>query len=181
MKFRSILPLALTFSFKVSSSFASDTQLFTPLRLSHESLTSVSFDTHLLDALTTDGIVSITNIPGFNDVKRNLMTHLHSCMLDMENNENLFKSSYNDGTIRRTMASVTIPGPGGARPFDYDAKSLNCQAFSKDLELFRKMVDSTTDMFASRVSMDMGSALKVPLMNTEDGEYSFDDFKDVAR
>jgi len=102
-------------------------------------------------------------------------------MLDMENNENLFKSSYNDGTIRRTMASVTIPGPGGARPFDYDAKSLNCQAFSKDLELFRKMVDSTTDMFASRVSMDMGSALKVPLMNTEDGEYSFDDFKDVVR
>ena len=178
MKFRFILPLAM--ALKVSSTHVSDA-LFTPQRLSHEILTSVGFHTHLLDALTTDGIVSITNIPGFNDVKRSLMTHLHSCMIDMEHGEHLYKTSYNDGTIRRTLASVTIPGPGGARPFDYDATSLNCQAFSKDLGLFRKMVDSTTDLFASRVSEEIGTALQVPLMSTEGGEYAFDKFKDVVR
>jgi len=154
---------------------------FAPERLSFDDLKAHATDTLLIDALSKEGIVSITGIPGFKDMSRNLLAHLHSCLVDMDNQENSFTSEYSDGTVRRTIASVTIPGPGGARPFDYDEESLNCQDFSKDLTLFRKTVDSATEFFAERLTLEMGSALTRPLMNTKDGEYTFDEFSDVVR
>ena len=178
MNFRLTTPMVFAMG-TLSSLAAAST--FTPRRLSHSQLTAHSTDSLLIETLSTDGIVSITGIPGFQENKRNLMTYLHSCLTDMENDSNAFQNQYKDGTVRRTMASVTIPGPGGARPFDYDKDSANCQEFSKGLDSFRKMVDSTTDEFADRLSMEMGSSLKVPLMSTKDGEYGFDEFKDVVR
>jgi len=180
MLFRSIIALAL--AMKTSATLVSNS-IFTPQRISHAELISNDYDPRLLETLSNDGIVSITDIPGFNEKKNNLMRHLHACLTDMDNKgeETINKNEYNDGTVRRTMASVTIPGPGGARPFDYDESSANCQEFNKDVGAFRKMVDSTTDEFAVRLSNDMGSALQVPLMTTEHGEYAFDEFKDVVR
>ena len=175
---RSITSFILS-SFVYSAS--ANNEFFTPQRFSREKLVSSTYNQELLDILSSDGIVSITDIRGFKDMRNNIMTHLHPCLKDSQKGETIHENQYNDGTIRRTMASVTIPGPGGARPFDYNEAASSCKDFSRDLASFRKLVDLVTDEFADRLTYEMGASLEVPLMNTKDGEYSFDTFKDVIR
>ena len=71
----------------------------------------------LLDALSEDGIDSVTNIPGFAKLKKDTLTWLHACIMDQGDLNR--KLTHNDGTVRRTMASITVPGPEGAQPFKF--------------------------------------------------------------
>ena len=138
----------------------------------------------LLDALSEDGIVSITNIPGFAKLKKDTLTWLHACIMDQGDMNR--KLTHDDGTVRRTMASITVPGPGGAQPFkfiddkDGDHLPVSCQKFSSNLTLFRNRVEDSIKDFAHRLSVEMGSSLQKPLMTTEDGGYSFEDIYSVV-
>ena len=177
MKLQFILPLTLAFK-------AQSLEIFTPERISYERLVAdplldPSQDSRLIGALSKDGIVSITGIPGFRQLKENVMRHLHSCI--EEQDDNVFSRVHKDGTVRQTFSSSTIPGPGGARPFDIDASSKNCQDFTKDLADFRSTISQTTYAFGDRLTHEMGTSLTLPIMNTETGDYSFNEVRDVVR
>jgi hypothetical protein len=181
MKLQSILPL--TFVLKAANVSASQ-EIFTPERISYERLTvdpllDLSQDSRLIGALSKDGIVSITDIPGFRQLKENVMRHLHACIEDQ--GDNVFTRVQKDGTVRRTFSSSTIPGPGGAKPFDIDSSSQSCQEFSNDLADFRATISQTTHAFGDRLTHEMGTSLTLPLMNTEIGDYSFNEVRDVVR
>jgi len=162
--------------------------VFTPTRISHERLSAnplyVPNESLLVDSLSSDGLLSITDIPGFGKLKRDLMGHLHGCL--MEQGDAFPRQTMKDGTVRRTIGTLTLPGSNGASPQPVAWKSTDsdlsasCQNFSRNLDAFRSTVDETTTVFANRLSFEMGSSLTVPLMTTEDGSHSFNEIKDIV-
>ena len=159
---------------------------FTPDRISYNVLTSDPLlessqdSSRLLGALSKDGIVSITNIPGFRPLKEGVMRHLHACI--QEQGDKVFTRVQKDGTVRRTFSSSTIPGPGGAKPFEsLDESSDKCRRFSERLEEFRSSVREATHAFADRLTHELGTSLQLPLMSTQGGNYDFNEVRDVVR
>lgn len=150
----------------------------------HSKDTSLIQDHELRNALSEEGIVSITGIAGFAELKRDTLTWLHACIMDQGDTNH--KTIHEDGTIRRTMASITVPGPGGAQPFKFanhdnsEDIPASCIEFSKKLGSFRLQVDSVIKEFAKRLSSEMESSLEKPLMETEGGSYSFSDIYSVV-
>ena len=140
----------------------------------------------LLDALSTEGLVSVTDIPGFAPLKRSLMKWLHTCIMDQGSDaDNVLEMVQKDGTIRRSFASVTVPGPGGDQDFTLTAEegqslSPACHEFSKNLKEFRGLVADTTAMFSKRLHAEMSTLYKMPLMDTVDGSQSFHTLEDVV-
>jgi len=158
--------------------------VFSPNRISHESLTAdplhTANDSILVDSLSTEGFVSITGIPGFGKTKRDLMSHLHACIMDQ--GDAFPQQTFKDGTVRRTIGTVTIPG-AGAQPVAFkegEELSASCQEFNRNLGTFRDTVDETTAAFAGRLSFEMGSSLSAPLMSTQDGSHVYNDIKEVV-
>lgn len=156
---------------------------FKPHRITHERLTAdplyTANESIIIDTLAKEGIVSITGIPGFGQTKRNLMTYLHSCILD-QGYDTAPQETFKDGTVRRTLGTVTLPGTG-AQPIELDDElSESCQMFNKNLSSFRAAVDQTTAAFAERLTFEMGSSLEVPIMTTQDGSHDFDTIKDIV-
>jgi hypothetical protein len=173
-----------SFAFLIAAAFGKDTQ---PHRISYNALdvTSSADSTRsiLIDSLATDGIVSVTGIPGFGKTKRDLMAHLHACMMDQ--GDNLPKEIFQDGTVRRTIATVTLPGArsGAQQPVAFlasESLSESCENFKEHLDSFRSSVDDATNAFAERLSYEMGSSLPSPLMTTQDGTQDFNDIKDIV-
>ena len=167
-----------------STAFAKDGAVH-PHRIPYEALSADPLHTEnrsiLIESLSKDGLVSVTGIPGFGKTKRDLMTHLHACMMDQ--GDDVPQQIFQDGTVRRTLATVTLPG-AGAQPVasvsEYAAESESCQSFNKHLDSFRASVDEATVAFADRLSFEMGSSLPTPLMSTKDGSQDFHDIKEVV-
>mmetsp|Transcript_1610 Transcript_1610/g.2134 ORF Transcript_1610/g.2134 Transcript_1610/m.2134 type:complete len:690 (+) Transcript_1610:62-2131(+) len=137
----------------------------------------------LLTALTSEGLISVTGVPGFASLKRSMMQWLHACIMDQgQDAEHVLETIQKDGTIRRAIASVTVPGPGGDQDFNFlqsEDLSNSCQNFSKNLKTFRNQVAEVTALFAQRLNDEMASMYDMPLMFTEDGSHNFDDIKNV--
>lgn len=87
--------------------------------------------------------------------------------------------SFEDGTIRRSFATSTLPDKdGGPQPIktleEYEAllssgqqpKSKSCQRFRDHLSAFRSAVDLATMRFAERLSAEMGASLSKPILMT---------------
>ncbi len=172
---------AILLSFSAASA-ANESQ---PHRIRYEALIANPLHTEnssiLIDSLSKEGIISVTDIPGFGELKNGLMTHLHACMMDQ--GDDVPHHVFQDGTVRRTLATVTLPG-GVAQPMksasSAAAESQSCQKFNQHLDSFRAKVDAATTAFAERLSFEMGSSLPKPLMSSEDGSKDFDDIKDVV-
>lgn len=136
---------------------------------------------NILDKLVKDGMVSITGIPSFKTIKRNLMDNLHNCILDQGDKVN--QRIYQDGTIRRTLATVTLPGPR-PQPIDglYNVNlPQSCQEFNAGLTAFRQMVDETVQEFAQSIDLELGNSIASPILATRDGSHSFDSIHDIVR
>lgn len=167
-----------------STAFAKEEE-FKVHRINYEALSSDPLhmeNTSILigDQLSQQGLVSITGIPGFRQTKRGLMTHLHACIMDQ--GDSVPEEIFQDGTVRRTIATVTLPG-AGAQPVTYatgETLSESCQSFNEHLDSFRASVDEATAAFAGRLSFEMGSSLPTPLMSTSDGSHVFQDIKEVV-
>jgi hypothetical protein len=168
-----------TASLLISTSFAKDSPA-QPHRIAFDALSADPLHTEngsiLIDSLSNDGILSVTGIPGFGKTKRTLMSHLHACMIDQ--GDDLKQETLQDGTVRRTLATVTLPG-SGAQPMSI-SNSESCERFSEHLDSFRASVDEATNAFADRLSFEMGSSLPQPLMTTADGSHDFNDIKEVV-
>ena len=81
--------------------------------LKNEKATQDSF----MEALSEVGLVSITDIPSYEESKKNALNWIfHECT---EDSESSMSFKYDDGTVRRTLATHTIPGPGKLHHFDF--------------------------------------------------------------
>ena len=152
----------------------------------------------LLDGLTTDGLISITDIPSFKQTKIALMSHLHACI--MSTGDAPMTQRFDDGTIRRSFATATSPSGVGQLPIktldEYEEQLLSsgdggsnkmlsssCQHFKDHLSSFRSTVDLATREFANRLSIEMGTSLPTPLLSTTSVDGSpakYDDIKQVV-
>mmetsp|Transcript_29792 Transcript_29792/g.63199 ORF Transcript_29792/g.63199 Transcript_29792/m.63199 type:complete len:708 (-) Transcript_29792:104-2227(-) len=148
----------------------------------------------LLGGLTRDGVVSVTNIPSFKETKRALMSHLHACIMsiegDSEEEGSVPTQRFQDGTIRRSFATSTLPDGVGPQPIksleEYEALSLrskseSCHHFKSHLSSFRSAVDLATMQFAERLSSEMGASLPKPLLSTSNSAgHDYDDIKQIV-
>ena len=171
-----------------------------PARISFNSLlngvgdTATSSNSILLDSLTSDGLVSITNIPSFQRTKIGLMSNLHACIMSMNNGDDVPTQLFDDGTIRRSFATSTLPngmGPQSIKTLDEYEQALrgsnsklstSCQHFNDHLASFRSTVDLVTRKFTERLSVEMGTTLPKPLLSSSsnDGHGNYDDIKEIV-
>lgn len=176
----------------VLTSHVSAYSAISPKRIAHESLVDAK-SPDLLEGLATDGVVSVTGIPNFNEVKRGLMSHLHACIMSIDSGD-IPTENYQDGTIRRSFAASTMPNGAGMQPIksleefvsslppvDGSNESESCRMFSDRLSSFRSAVDRVIGQFAERLSAEMDASLPKPLLfnsNPSGGDY--DDIAEVV-
>jgi hypothetical protein len=167
----SVVPILLVVLARHSSAYPS----VSPNRIAYESLDGAKSPGLLLGRLTRDGVVSVTGIPNFNEVKRALMSHLHDCITSINDGDVVPAEHCRDGTIRRSFAASS--DGAGPRPIksleDFVAalppsESGSCGLFRDRLTSFRSAVDRVTGKFAERLSAEMGASLPAPLLYTRD-------------
>lgn len=186
-----------------------------PQKITYTSLSAADDDGSsdlFLNALTKDGYVSITDIPSlqqgrnFRDVKLNLMSNLHGCMMDI-GDDHVPMQHLDDGTVRKSFATTSLPLFDGDHHLHQEQQPIqlledflagnpshksdtaHCRAFQNDLSVFRSMVGDVTRRFAARLSFEMGMSLPTPLLlsSNKDGASSnnyimmnYDDFESVV-
>mmetsp|Transcript_17822 Transcript_17822/g.58226 ORF Transcript_17822/g.58226 Transcript_17822/m.58226 type:complete len:689 (-) Transcript_17822:932-2998(-) len=135
-------------------------------------MSALSASRELAAALTSDGIIQVTSIAGYAELRSEVLAGALEC--------NTFPEShaFEDGTTRRSIAARTVPGRGGVQPFPLDATS-KCQAFESALAPFRALVLEATEQFASALSELLD--VKAPLLSTPDGAHDFASFLDVVQ
>jgi hypothetical protein len=159
-----------------------------PTRIAYETLmdedafTSSNAHEDFLDALTSVGIVSITGIPAGRFSKQDVLSWgFHECVMSSDAAQ---EYNFPDGTRRLTLATHTIPGPGGARQvFHQDIGSSSsevCKFFSEASNEFRSTVADVTEAFASRLTSVLADSLTTPLSVTADGSHQFPSLSDVV-
>lgn len=115
------------------------------------------------------------------------MSHLHACIMSIEDESSVPTQSFPDGTIRRSFATSTLPdGPQPIKSLeDYEVLSLrsestSCGHFKSHLASFRATVDLATRQFAERLSTEMGTSLPKPLLSTSNSAgHDYEDIKQV--
>jgi len=154
-----------------------------PYRISLSDLLSEDFSEPFLDALTEVGIVAIKDIPGYASNKNQALSYLHSCNVESETRE----VSLKDGTVRRTLATKTVSGPGGAQKIFMNKKQEeippSCLKFVLSSNGLRSAVDSATKTFAKKLSLILQedeAMMENPLLSSEDGSYDFENFEDIV-
>ena len=122
------------------------------------------------------------------------MSNLHECIMSMNNGDDVPIQQFDDGTIRRSFATSTLPngmGPQSIKTLDEYEKALrgsnsklstSCQHFNDHLASFRSTVDLVTRKFAERLSVEMGSSLPKPLLSSSsnDGHGNYDNIKEIV-
>lgn len=151
---------------------------FQPQRIKYDDLVKGKEATQeiLLDALSNVGLVSIIDIPSYLDAKRDTLSwKFQECVEDSVATQ---AHTFFDGTVRRTLATHTVPGPGGVQKIEHKAEdSEACSIFSESSDAMRSVIAHVTDIFASRLSSAM--ELNTPIMATKDG-FVFETIKDVV-
>jgi hypothetical protein len=134
----------------------------------------------LMDALTNYGIVSIKNLPGrYIDSKNKALAYLNACALESSATQ---EHAFPDGTVRLTMATRTVPGPGGQQEVKHgvSSESLACDDFSDASDMLRGSVSQAVRAFSARLSSVLNSASSTPLLSTKNHEHVFETFEDVV-
>ena len=161
------------------------TGIFHPTKIEYTTLVNdehFTSDTETLfkAALAQVGMLSITGIFSTEDVRRakdQTLGWLHECAMQSQATK---AHTYQDGTVRRTMATHTVPG--GVQEIKHDTVSSKaCDMFAENSKVFRSKVAEVTDIFAMRLSsiLDVTYNELRPLLRT-DGGYPFDSLADVV-
>lgn len=127
-------------------------------------------------ALIDSGMISVTGIPGYAELRKTTLARSDTCGASSHAAQS---HTYSDGTTRRTMATHSISGPGGAQPIKHEDNTGNhCASFDVAANRFRETVSSTTNTFAERLSALLH--LDSPVLVTSTG-FSFPTFAEVAK
>jgi len=142
------------------------TATFRPQRIAYSDLVDdngSSSSSLLLNALGRVGMISVTNIPGMSDSKHNVLSGIPGCAQESKATQT---HTFGDGTVRRTLATHTVPGGVQEIVHDDDEDSTICQEFAKESKSFRLTVAQVTQAFATRLA----SLLEIhpsPLLSTK--------------
>ena len=168
MKLPKLSVVLLLVALAVSAAYQRE---LTPTRFAYDALLDAVSDSGdgIIKALSSNGLLVITHIPEFKESKLRLMSSLHSCMMDVGEGATVTQH-FDDGTTRRSFAAVTLP-VGGAQPVEHlddetVSKSESCASVKKELASFRSAVDTTTKLFAHKLSSTLGAYLEHPLMTS---------------
>lgn len=173
---RLILPSTLLLAIATSESSG---KVYKPHRISFSDLVEEDFSAQFLDALTNVGMVAIHDIPGYVSNKNQALSSLHSCTTEASEAQ---KVTLKDGTIRRTLATRTVSGPGGAQRILKTSKN-SCSDFIESSDNLRSAVDRATRAFANKLGLELQeneNMAKIASLTTEDGSYDFQTFGDVV-
>lgn len=177
------LTLAALLPLVVAAASATAEGFFRPTRVSYEDLMSgdhVSTKSTLAEALSTTGMISVTDIPDFQS-KQEVMASLHGCAVKSKATE---AHTFPDGTRRLTLATHSVPGSGGVQTVDHKSDSNHCAAFDTASMSFRRTVATATQAFADRlaeaVSLEQPQGKGEPLLSTATN-YPFHTIADVVK
>jgi hypothetical protein len=147
-----------------------------PHRISFESLSSTYPDFELLRALRETGVVAVTGIPKSSFPKDDVLSwDMHECSVKSASTQH---HTFDDGSLRRTFATHTVPGPGGMQQLTFEDDLTSCSKFAGSVNSFRNTFEEVTDMFAAKLSAILNT--NSPIMSSRDGAFSFDTFQDVV-
>jgi hypothetical protein len=136
---------------------------FYPHLVSYNDLLAGS-QTGIHDALSTAGIVAVSNIPNFETLRRELLKHAHQCLehlpIDVARGH-----VFEDGTERKTIALTT----GDTEVLQNDFEG--CASFKAKQHTFRQTVGNVARAFARSLDLSFNFG-KEPLLqtDTEEGE-----------
>jgi hypothetical protein len=143
-------------------------EALTPFRMSYDDLTASSATTSATlnlefeQALTTDGMVSITGLS--TAVKKAYATMIatqHSCLMDAPKRQ---EQTFPDGALRRTVAAETSRA-GGIQPLEAAASSSEaCEAFHAASFMVRTTTQNAVQAFAQRVTEVLEVSSDTPML-----------------
>lgn len=177
--FQTVLWFTALHSLLVWASDAPTTR-FQPLKIQFDDLVATADSPNertFLQALQQVGMVSITNIPNFKELKRSTLSwNMHVCS---QESAAARVNYYPDGTLRRTLASHTVPQ--GAQTFQHQIDSVACKNFNEAAQPFRQTITHVTSLFASRLSslLSHQQEVSLPLLVTPTN-YSFSTLSDIV-
>mmetsp|Transcript_99616 Transcript_99616/g.177337 ORF Transcript_99616/g.177337 Transcript_99616/m.177337 type:complete len:628 (-) Transcript_99616:563-2446(-) len=151
--------------------------LWKPLALPYEELNNdYYFANNLMNAmmegLEEDGVVAITGIPGFSELRSEVLRGAHACI----SSSPLAQSTkFPDGTLRRTLAGASIEGK--QQGIDHGSTSLACRDWQQTSSEFRRMVAASVDLFVKRLGN--GLNINAVQLNSLPG-HSYDTLDDFA-
>mmetsp|Transcript_48457 Transcript_48457/g.73207 ORF Transcript_48457/g.73207 Transcript_48457/m.73207 type:complete len:659 (-) Transcript_48457:105-2081(-) len=162
-------------AFSLDSASAKAMPLYQPHRISYEELVmNKGYGTEsFMEALSSVGLITVNGIPGYAHQRNDALLRLHGCSLE---SKAALSHKFEDGTVRRTMATHTIPGPGGAQSILHDSDA--CASFDAASKTLRSTVADVTAAFGK--SLGDFISIEKPLLETEDGMYAFGGFADVV-
>jgi len=161
-----------------------ESAVFNPHRISFADLKSTGGNDGgaFLDALTDVGLVAIKDIPNYGAVKDRAFATIHGCTSTSHKVET---QKYADGTVRQTLATHTVPGPGGAKAiFGPDEKvAEGCADFVDANVPLRDLVGEVTQAFADRLGFAYSSSTpdEEPILATEAGVHKFHTISDIVK
>jgi len=129
----------------------------------------------LLEALTEVGLVSIADVPGLSEHRAAALGRLRACAADSPEAQ---VHTFGDGALRRTLATHTVPGPGGAQPLLHGPVPPACAEFQPAGDALRSAVREATAAFAA--AMDAAVPLREGPLLRSAGGHRFESVADVV-
>ena len=170
----------MLFLISVAASAVSVDRVVNPIRIKFDDLhRDQTGDDSLMKSLASDGFVALREIPGFKASKLRLMSNLHSCIIDLED-DNVNTLQFDDGTYRRSFATTTGKPITILEDIPTDSKSESCQLFEGELSFFRSTVEVATQLFVRKLSDNMSGYLQTPLMSSNVEGVVYNNIKEMV-
>jgi len=126
-------------------------------------------------ALGRDGLVAVSGIPGFPDLRSQALREAHRCISAAPLAQS---SGFPDGTARRTLAGLWTPAAGHGA-IDHGSTSPDCRSWEDTSAKFRALVADAVGLFAKRLGGILDVKEGAHLLQTRDGR-SYDSVEDLV-
>mmetsp|Transcript_47466 Transcript_47466/g.87225 ORF Transcript_47466/g.87225 Transcript_47466/m.87225 type:complete len:640 (+) Transcript_47466:99-2018(+) len=134
--------------------------------LESSKMTSAKGMQELETALGVNGVLSITNIPDFAELRHQALLEAHACILK---SPNAHSHTFADGTTRHTLAASSNHLLG-QQHVDHGSNSPECEAWDTTAAKFRSLVAKTADLFGHHLDKLFGLNGSSVLLDSSDGE-----------
>eukprot|EP00971_Amphidinium_carterae_P182882 3629235-Amphidinium_carterae.1 len=145
-------------------------EILRPIEVEHAALANghvASLQRHDLEiALGKDGVVSITKIPGFAELRCHALREAHACI---SKSPNAHSHTFEDGTMRNTLAADSNHVTG-LHEVDHGNMVPECKAWDATAAKFRSIVADSVDLFGKFLDDIFGLNATASLLDSSDGE-----------
>jgi len=132
--------------------------------------------TALEEAMTTTGLIAISGIPDFANLRRDVLVGSYKCSAEASSAKTV---ELQDGTTRRTIAGVT-KGVEDEQDMEFGADAGACSSsFRQTSTVFRRTVSKVADAFADRMSA-LFSLPDAPMLWNSNGTRAYNSFRDIV-